>query len=1250
MEKLDNQLLNDMPYKGLEPYSESEQDALSFFGRQEQQKIIKMNLKNSPLTLLFGESGVGKSSVLRAGVVHSLREEMKRNLAEYGTPRFAVAMFPPLEGDLTWQDDPLIGILKQVEADIHNSGLDVQTPAAGLTFAETLLVWTRRIGGKGRVGELFIILDQFEEYFLYHPEEDGESTFAVEFPRAVNRPNLRVNFLISIRSDSLAQLDRFKGRIPGLFDNLLRVEHLDEKSAYKAIEKPVTEYYNKLVPPELSVEVEPKLIEEVLKQIAQSQHDLGSGNGKGGLDKLNNKSHSRIEAPYLQLVMTRLWREEMKRGSRSLRLKTLNELGSIKQIFNEHVYKVMKELSDSERDIAASIFQYLVTPAGTKITYPVLELAKPTGDDAKQIATLLEKLAYKEQRIVRPVGALPSQPPENKRYEIFHDFLAQPILNWRRIYLNKKEWEQTRQRLERQLKETRDRRNLAIMQGLPAQALRQQRRRQNELAALLARQAYIFCQHNPRCQVSDQVDEALREILSASYFSNILQYSNPIYSVALSLDGKILAAGDFQGIIHLWNLEDKSLTKKLEGHKGMVNSITFSPDSQTLASGGNDKTIRLWDLRQQQIMPTVLEGHKQQVTSVAFSPDGQMLASGSHDKTIRLWHLFQSDTEPIVLTGHKNIVRAITFSPDGQTLASASDDRTIILWNLGKPTSEPTVRYGHEKIVRTVAFSPDGKILASGSDDWTIRLWDLSQSKTTAPKVLEGHKERIRTVAFSPDAKILASGSDDQTVRLWNLQQPDREPKVLKGHYFDIHSLAFSPDGQMLVSGSKDYTVRLWDLRPPIAAPPVLKDHAENILAVAFSPNGQMLASGSLDKTVRLWNLEQPNEPPKEVFKGHKAEVRSVAFSPNGQILAWGSADKTVRLWNLEQPNEPLKILSGHEDGVSAVAFSPDGQRLASGSWKEDKTIRLWDLKQLDREPIVLTGHEDSITSVAFSPDGKMLASGSDDKTIKLWKLEQPDSDPIVLEDHQGRVWSVAFSPPDGKMLASGSDDKTIRLWKLEQLDAERKFFKILRGHNTWVDSLAFSPDGKMLASGSYDRSIRLWNLSQLDEEPIVLQGHEQSVTSVAFSPDGKTVASGSYDNTIRLWNTSTKELADMVCQKVWRNLTMEEWQKFMGDDIPYEQTCPNLPPIAQLYPRQKKILKFIEQRATQQLDTSEEDVTNFLNEPKGDEGIYYRLENLRLLGFLEITDRGHGRETIRYALSPRYREYLSQTKARQTE
>ena len=112
-----------------------------------------------------------------------------------------------------------------------------------LLFIAFLQTAAELTGDKDTNGKLFIILDQFEEYFLYHQDEDGEGTFAVEFPRAVNCPLLPVNFLISIREDSLAKLDHFKSSIsPGLLENSLRIEHIDKKSAHDAIVKPIGEY------------------------------------------------------------------------------------------------------------------------------------------------------------------------------------------------------------------------------------------------------------------------------------------------------------------------------------------------------------------------------------------------------------------------------------------------------------------------------------------------------------------------------------------------------------------------------------------------------------------------------------------------------------------------------------------------------------------------------------------------------------------------------------------------------------------------------------------------------------------------------------------------------------------------------------------------------------------------------------------------------------------------------------------------
>ncbi|ETX06250.1 MAG: hypothetical protein ETSY2_18270, partial [Candidatus Entotheonella gemina] len=237
-------------------------------------------------------------------------------------------------------------------------------------------------------------------------------------------------------------------------------------------------------------------------------------------------------------------------------------------------------------------------------------------------------------------------------------------------------------------------------QALAAQALS----KPDELGALLARQAYRFNQRG-RGHVLHQVDRALRTVLSTPHFSHILRdHRGPVYAVAFSRDGHMLASGSHDGTVRLWHLhQPHAAPRVLAAQQNHIWSIAFNPDGHTLAAGHGNGTIQLWDLRQPHTS-TILHGHTGPVYAVAFSSQGHTLASGSHDATVRLWKPSEPDASPRVLDNHTGPVFSVAFSPDGGTLASGSRDRTVHLWDPQQPDASPTILTGHQGWVRAVAF------------------------------------------------------------------------------------------------------------------------------------------------------------------------------------------------------------------------------------------------------------------------------------------------------------------------------------------------------------------------------------------------------------------------------------------------------------------------------------------------------------------------------------------------------------------
>jgi hypothetical protein len=471
------------PYPGLESYSE--QDSEFFFGRDAEARVIVANLLSSRLTLLFGPSGVGKSSVLRAGVMGGLRARARARLEEDDSPGIAAVALSE------WHDDPLMavksGCLEAVRDLLGRT--DLPEPRPDATLSDVIEHWADQVGGR-----LLFIFDQFEEYFLYH----SDGGFDQQLSNAVTSPDVRANFLFAVREDGLARLDRFKGRIPRLFENRLQIHRLSVTAAREAMIGPLVEYNRHLPAGEDPFTIDDDLVASVLADFDVLARSPTTTSGGAGRADDTPSGDAQVEAPIMQLVLTAIWNCETEQGSRRLRANTLLELGGVQEVVRDRLECRMAALGAAEQDVAAAVFQFLVTPSEAKIAWSAAELAEFAEVPEQTIAPVLATLSAVDARILRPVPS--PQGVVGTRYEIFHDVLAVPIRDWRVAHIASDEArEVARRRLLRTMQVLGSLAAIAIVtvaivawrQRDAAQQQRNEARQQSHLATLRAQQLSV---------------------------------------------------------------------------------------------------------------------------------------------------------------------------------------------------------------------------------------------------------------------------------------------------------------------------------------------------------------------------------------------------------------------------------------------------------------------------------------------------------------------------------------------------------------------------------------------------------------------------------------------------------------------------------------------------------------------------------------------------------------------------------------
>ncbi len=403
------------PYLGLKSFSDSDDDAALFFGRERERELIVANLLASRLTLLYGQSGIGKSSLLCAGVVNYLRRPVED----------ADGVAPPVVVYVSdWQGAADSTVLAKIGDEAARlTGSRRAPPDPELPFDRVLGWWTEQLGA-----QLLLIFDQFEQYFLHHPP-DGKRSFERGFAGALLDPALRVHCLISLREDSLVGLDRFKGELPNLFRNRLRLDGLSKAAALEAICGPVDRYNEQRAADRAAISLEPCLATTVVSELQEAVVTLARRRGPSSAPSGAPATGAPrpIEPAHLQLVMEALWERESELGSSSLRIGTLAALGGCEEIVGSHVEASLAGLPAKQRSIAARSIRYLVTPSGIKVAHTPGDLADYVDAPTPLVAGMLESLCG--LRLMRPLP--PQEGTSERRYEVFHDLLAAPMLEWR---------------------------------------------------------------------------------------------------------------------------------------------------------------------------------------------------------------------------------------------------------------------------------------------------------------------------------------------------------------------------------------------------------------------------------------------------------------------------------------------------------------------------------------------------------------------------------------------------------------------------------------------------------------------------------------------------------------------------------------------------------------------------------------------------------------------------------------------------
>ena len=1155
------------PYKGLAYFDFNEEDPKYFYGRKLLTKQLVEKVCQSNFLAVLGASGSGKSSVVRAGLLH----ELKLGEMLPGSERWKI--YEPF----TPGEHPLESLerLIDVKAD-QLKALVKATPA----------------------DRVVLVVDQLEEVFTLCRDEGERQQFFDCLLGAIEQLKNKFCLVLVMRADFQGKCSEqeYGGLAAKIDQNLVRVMPMSQDELEEAIIKPGDR---------VGLEIERELVNQIIEDVSGSPGDL----------------------PLMQYTLTKLWEQ---RTLGRLTINDYTRLGGVKEALEKHANEVYKSLSTEEKLIAKQIFLELThLGEGTEDTrrqvfqeYLFIQRRSP-----ELVEKVVQRLA--EEKLVvtgeqefegKSVGVVNiAHEALIRNWDLLGKWLKEnreALLRKQNIEEAAKDWRENRSQggeaylmqgtrlaaaedylqryaetfpltglaqefVQRSIKHRqRNRRNLvvtisavflglsgltgwALIEGADAQiradsasskslfasdrkleslvaSLRAAKRLKNPLGAIGAKT-------DTRIQAVTALRQAVSGVTELNRFEG---HEGAVYDLSISPDGKLIASAGKDGV-RLWTIGGK-LIKHFSTNEGeekwkydQVKSVSFSPDGKFIAFP-NRQNIQLIDnsgkpLKAFKAQKSADETAWAQlgIMDVTFTPDGQLIASADAHEQVRLFTPEGILTK--VLSEHKaNWVDTIVFSPNSQIMASSDDNGVINIWNRNgrllksiqhidlERTPNP-----EEKVVRGLSFSPDNKLIASAGGDGLIKLWTIDGKLLN---MFSGHKGIVRSVSFSPNGQLIASASSDNTVKIWN--KNGLEIATVSGHTGSVNKVSFTPDGQQIFTASDDGTIRIWSLQTTS----ISAEKSSNIKFIPndvfeidkksdaeFSPDGKIVAVRNANKTVSLWSRDGRLINTLE-------QLNSISFSQDGKMIAsTDDSNESINLWSTD--GNLLKNISYSKIGYTDVKINPKKKIIASGS---PLTLKLWDyngklISTLENNPIL------NFYGITFSPDGQIIGARTisnvrktnGESTFKFWQINGQ-----FITSIPGTKASISYN---NKLIAALGEigDGTIRIFNFDG-----RLIKNLIGHSKAVNDVQFSPHGGMVASASEDSTVKLWNTDGVLIETLE---YTNPVNSLRFSPDGKSLMVVLNHGEISFLNLDLNNLLSQGCD--WARNYLDNNKNISAED-----------------------------------------------------------------------------------------------------